>query len=499
MVMALLRGAIGILALLVIPAVAWADDISATGRSVVRVVTVTIEDDQVTDFGHGSGFAVSRNRILTNAHVVAAAARDPDSVGIGIVPSQGSRAYAAHIVAFDPEHDLALVEMNQGALPPATFYLGPLAEGSQVVALGYPGNVDMATARSMTDFITPQQPARSVGNYSNARLISDIPALLHTASMAHGNSGGPLLDPCGRVIGVNSFVTNNENGDSPFGFAIAGSVVGAFLNRAGQSFSQTGGECVSMADRLKQEQDRSTLAKSQADAAAREESARTRQAALARDQAANQDSRENRLAFALILGVLGVAGLGAGGLMLAKDRGRDAAIFAAAGVALLLGGTIAFLSRPSRDDIVIPEPAPVRTAAKEITGPLLCRFQPERSRVTVSSTADIPIEWHAGGCMNRRTQYARSGSVWTRILVPRGEDNVQALQYDPASREYVVTRYLLGEAQMAQARALRPQLNTKTCTSDSEAVTLLDDRQSQIRAVLPKLPNERLVFQCEPR
>jgi hypothetical protein len=92
MVMALLRGAIGILALLVIPAVARADDISATGRSVVRVVTVTIEDDQVTDFGHGSGFAVSRNRILTNAHVVAAAARDPDSVGIGIVPSQGSRA-----------------------------------------------------------------------------------------------------------------------------------------------------------------------------------------------------------------------------------------------------------------------------------------------------------------------------------------------------------------------------------------------------------------------
>jgi hypothetical protein len=130
---------------------------------------------------------------------------------------------------------------------------------------------------------------------------------------------------------------------------------------------------------------------------------------------------------------------------------------------------------------------------------MICRFQPERSRVTVSSTEDIPIDWRPGGCMNRRTQYAHSGSIWTRILVPNGEDTVQALQYDPASREYVVTRYLLGEEQMAKARALRPQLNVKSCSSDPEAAAILDDRQSQIREILPKLPNERLVFKCDPK
>ncbi len=52
---------------------ARADDISAAGRGVVRIVTIAVMDDEVVGFGHGSGFAVAPNRIVTNAHVVEAA------------------------------------------------------------------------------------------------------------------------------------------------------------------------------------------------------------------------------------------------------------------------------------------------------------------------------------------------------------------------------------------------------------------------------------------
>ncbi|MCH3002760.1 hypothetical protein K3W91_14770, partial [Listeria monocytogenes] len=72
---------------------ARADDISATGRGVVRVVTIAIVEDEVVGFGHGSGFAVAPNRIVTNAHVVELLTRYPGNVVIGIVPSEGSKSY----------------------------------------------------------------------------------------------------------------------------------------------------------------------------------------------------------------------------------------------------------------------------------------------------------------------------------------------------------------------------------------------------------------------
>ena len=203
-----------VLALVALASPARADDISAAGRSVVRVVVVAFgEDGEVTDFGHGSGFAVAPGRIVTNAHVVAMA-QERDRVGIGVVPSEGERGFRAHIVAIDPARDLALLQLDEGTLPPIPLYVGPLDDGTPVAALGYPGNVDLATARSAQDYIHPLPPTRSVGIFSNVRPINGIRLLLHTANIARGHSGGPLLDQCGRVLGVNTLITHNQEGDS---------------------------------------------------------------------------------------------------------------------------------------------------------------------------------------------------------------------------------------------------------------------------------------------
>ena len=491
-----------LLALLALAAPARADDIAVAGRSVVRVVVIAFdEQQQVSDFGHGSGFAIAPNRIITNAHVVQMA-QDSKDVAIGVVPSQGQQATRARVVAIDPARDLALLEIERGTLPPVTLYTGPLDDGAQVAALGYPGNVDLATARSAEDYITPLPPTRSIGIFSNLRQINGISTLLHTASIARGHSGGPLLDQCGRVLGVNSLITRNQEGDATFGFAVANSELVAFLQQAHQPFQSVTTECVSMSDRLRQDQERAD-----ADARARDAAAATHaeQAREARERslAEVEDMRDNRLAVAILCLALSLVAFGAAGIMLQKEKMKLVKIFGGVGGALLLLAIIAFLSRPS---LAAAEENPdgnqmgngaATASADRYVGSNLCHFVPDRSRVTVSPTNDVPLDWTDTGCMNGRTQYARSGDVWSRILVPNGEQTVSVLEFHPGDGEYVVTRYALDADTMAHIRALRRDVDVKACTPNDDTRTILADQQRDIGAALPHLPNERLVYTCE--
>ena len=482
---------------------AAADDISASARSVVRVVTVAVVDDEVVGFGHGSGFAVAPNRIVTNAHVVDLAARYPDNVVIGIVPSEGSRSYQGKVIAIDTQRDLALIEFTGVQLPTVALYTGPVDEGSSVTALGYPGNVDMATARSAADYITPLSPIRSEGVFSGRRKLSDVEVLLHTAGIARGNSGGPLLDPCGRVVGVNSALTRGEDGDSSFGFAIADTELATFLRNAKQVFAGVGTACTSIADQLRMDSDADAQAAADAQKARLEA---TSQASAARDKAmvvardAAQHSRENFIAVAVALLVAGVLAAG-GAAMLELRNARPWAIgVAAAGAIALVGALVVFVMRPSGEPVLpplAPEPAPAVSSATAI-GPMVCSVLPNRSRITVSSLEDVKLDWGTSGCMNQRTQYAENGSKWDRILVPAEEQTVSVLQFDPATRIYSTSRYLLSAAQMDAVRKVRSQVSLKACTTDIAARANLSAQQAAIRTTLPPLPNEKIVYSCKP-
>lgn len=315
---------IGLLGAMLLPAAARADDISATARGVVRVVTIAIVDDEVVGFGHGSGFAVAPNRIVTNAHVVELLSRYPGNVVIGIVPSEGSKSYQGKVIALDTAHDLALIEFTGKPIPTTALYTGPVDEGSMVTSLGYPGNVDMATAKSAVDYIHPLSPIRSEGVFSGRRQMSGTDVMLHTAQIARGNSGGPLLDPCGRVIGVNSAITRGEEGDSSFGFAIANSELTAFLIRAKQPYASVGTPCTSIADIDKVDAQADAKAAALADGARRDAAGK---ALVARDAAwiAARDAadrhRENVMAIATLLLVLGAMVVGAGGCSMRRRCG----------------------------------------------------------------------------------------------------------------------------------------------------------------------------------
>jgi S1-C subfamily serine protease len=479
------------------PAATQTDDIAAAGRSVVRVVVTATEDDQIVGFGHGTGFAVSRNRIVTNAHVVTGAREYSDTITIGVVPSEGSQSFPARLVTLDPARDLALLELERGALPPVPLYMGALPEGAQVVALGYPGNVDMATAAGAEDFISPTPPTRSLGNFSNERRIQGTAVLLHTASIARGHSGGPLLDPCGRVIGVNTFITRADEGDASFFFAIANRELAIFLRDAQQGFATVASECVSMAERLSQEQERA-LEEARAREAERQARDRAEREALDAALADIDERRENRLALAVLLIVLSLVAAGGAGILLLRNLNRPAAALGGLALLLLIGAIAAFLSRPDRDEAraaIEGEEKP--PAGAQMAGPHLCRILPDRSRITVSPAQDVELDWSATGCAGGEAQYAPAGEAWRRIAVPRDDQAVSVLEVHPARREHVVSRYLLDGRTMARVRELRGTVALEGCTADPAIREELGHVQQEIMSLLPPLPNERLVYRCE--
>lgn len=493
-----MKGLLSRLTILVLALLAWsaparADDVSAASRSVVRVAVGQIQDGGVAIIGHGTGFAVGPNRIVTNAHVVALAVSNPDTVRIGIIPSEGSPPSPARIILVDPARDLALLEMDTGRLPVVSLYTGRLDPGMAVAALGYPGNVDLATASTAEELIQPRPPSRSGGIFSDVRQGDTGATLVHTASIARGNSGGPLVDACGRVIGVNRMITRNDMGDSTFGFAIPTSAVIEFLQQARQPFRAIATECVSVEARQRADLDRAEQDRQQR---AADEALRTRAAdeRHARALAAVEDSRENRLFLAILLLVLALGAMGGGGVLFVKDKPRPGAIVAGAAFILLVAAAAVFLSRPSRDLDNAPDTPEAQAAAH--VGDNVCTLDRERSRVTVTTDDRVPFNWTADGCVNRQTQYAEDGGAWRRVLVPNEEQAVTLSEFTPATGDYVVSRYLLSADAMRAARQLRRRVEQKACTADADIRARMADQQRELVRALPRQFNERLVYHC---
>lgn len=480
-----------------------ADDISAVSRSVVRVVTVAMVDGEVVGFGHGSGIAISPTRIITNAHVVESAVRYPDNVALGVVPSEGKKSYAAKLIAIDTKRDLALIEISQGRVPAAAVFTGPLEPGTDVVALGYPGNVDLAAARSAADYITPRTPVRSEGNMSNRQSIDGVAMLLHTAKISRGNSGGPLTDQCGRIVGINTAITRADDGDSSFAFAISTSELARFLADAGQAYTAIGTPCLSMAEadaRDRAAQDADARVDAVANAAKQSAARLDHDLKQARAEEAALAARENRIALAGVLFVIGALAAGAGLLFYSQQAMRNAKIAGGVGSVLMLGAVLLFITRPdAHAEISSSVTDPDVAAPTELAeGQLLCTIRPNRSRITVSSTTDVPVTIGAGGCVNDRTQYAQgSDGRWQRILVPNEEATVTIASIDGAGQEYRVDRYLLDAETMAKARDVRAGVAIKGCSVDASEVAGLATQQDAIRGVLPASPNERLVYGCQ--
>ncbi|WP_417621887.1 trypsin-like peptidase domain-containing protein [Parasphingorhabdus sp.] len=491
------------------PAQADPADISAASRSVVRVVLAAKDGNKVAFVGHGSGFAVAPDKIVTNAHVVEIARQEP-SVVIGIIPSQGGTSYGGRIIAYSPGNDLALIQVQDGGrLPPMTIFGGPVGDGADVVAVGYPGSVDRAQGLDLDDLITPMSPVKTTGTVSGGRTTKQFDTILHTAPIASGNSGGPLIDNCGRVLGANSFGSISDGNDAEFGFAVSAREILTFLRKAGMKVGATATPCRSAAEISLEEQQREAAARAQVEAAQKAETEKRERAETKLRTSISQDiiaERENRIAMAALMLVLSLLAAGGAGALMLKDR-RNPAIAAAGGAAfLLLGAIFTFLSRPDfseiddRVAIAMKEngdtPVPKQSSATG-SGKYQCMINPQRSRITVSQQNELSFDWAEGGCVNGRTQYGRDGAKWSRIFVPNAEQTVTISSFQPDRSEFTTERFLLGLDAMTRARTIRAKYGNKACTNDLKALADIEDMVKAIRAELPSQANERLVYECQ--
>lgn len=487
-----------------------AGDIAAATRSVVRIAVFSSADGQRTLIGHGSGVAVAGDKVITNAHVAEPAQVD-ESVTFTVIPSEGSKTYSARLVAASGTKDLALLQLTEsGQLIPASFFSGVVGDGIDVFAIGYPANVDIALEQNEQDVLRPSPPVKTRGSISAGRSSKSVESLLHTAPIAPGNSGGPLVDACGRVIGINSFGAVADGGGAEFYFAISVRELVTFLQAQGVSIGSTTGECRSVAELTRAEAEREAVVRSKVEAEARiaAELRQSREGRIRSDaEHAVIAERENHIALAGLLLVFGAVAGGAAWQLHERGRRDMFKISASVGGVMLLSAVTIFVARPSFDEVDDRVRAamtdeidkgkstgsPVTVAA---TGKRRCVIQPERSRVTVSDTADILFDWTNAGCINGRTQYLDNAGTWTRSFVPNNDAQVSVVSYTPATNSYRIDRYLLGLGAMEKARAARKRYEVTSCSAAPETHAKVDNMNKSVREVLPSAPNEILLFEC---
>jgi S1-C subfamily serine protease len=159
----------------------------------------------------GSGFVISPDHILTNAHVVAGVtARQTVTTESGVT-------LPATVVFYDPQVDVAILYVPQLDLSPLRFS-GPANPGDSAVVAGYP--LDAPSLQTVPARIGDVQDAQGPNIYDTStvtRQIYEIRALVQS-----GNSGGPLLSPAGTVDGV---VFAAAVGVSDTGFALTAAEV----------------------------------------------------------------------------------------------------------------------------------------------------------------------------------------------------------------------------------------------------------------------------------
>ena len=158
-----------------------------------------------TDYGVGSGFAIKENLLVTNAHVVGSS----KTVTINLYNGEKCKG---EVIKADQEKDLALVAVNK-KFNPLTVNEGTLNIGKEVYAIGAPKDIPYTLTKGIISALN-----RKIGKNEYIQI---------DASVNTGNSGGPLVDENGQVIGIITMKIADAEG---IGFAIGVNDIKAFID-----------------------------------------------------------------------------------------------------------------------------------------------------------------------------------------------------------------------------------------------------------------------------
>lgn len=197
------------------------------------VLLVAVSNGKVV--GSGSGFVVSKEIVVTNHHV-------GDKYELVVLTpgvKDNIKVYKTNKLWSSKEFDLQFLRvpnLPSSALPIAT---SPIKKGQDVIAIGFPGvaDNDIVSHSAVESTVSKGIVGRVLEGswYENSR---EFTLIQHNASINQGNSGGPLLDTCGRVIGVNTRKAYSEINITRSGGAITSQTEGIFFASGGKILAE---------------------------------------------------------------------------------------------------------------------------------------------------------------------------------------------------------------------------------------------------------------------
>jgi putative serine protease PepD len=200
------------------------------GPGVVEITTTTSSSSSGNSpfpFGgsggsqaQGSGFVYDSNgHIVTNDHVVQGATK------VSVTFADGSK-YSATVVGTDPSTDLAVLKVDAPSSKLHPLTLGDssnLQVGDGVVAIGSPFGLDETVTSGIVSAL-----GRDISALNNYTISG---AIQTDAAINHGNSGGPLLNMAGEVVGVTSQIESDGGGNEGVGFAVPSNTISQVVSK----------------------------------------------------------------------------------------------------------------------------------------------------------------------------------------------------------------------------------------------------------------------------
>lgn len=198
--------------------------------NLVAASTVKVEGQACDRIYEGSGFAVAPDLVVTNAHVVAG-----EGPGATQVMRPDGSTLSATVVMFDSDRDLALLHVRNLGESPLAIAVAKVGQSGAV--FGHPEGQDALA-------VTPARVAQeetAVGNDLYDRHTTRRDVLILASALAHGDSGGALVDSAGDVIGVAFAISANQPGTS---YALATSELKAALTEPRSASGTSTGPCL---------------------------------------------------------------------------------------------------------------------------------------------------------------------------------------------------------------------------------------------------------------
>lgn len=207
------------------PTLAGSEVVASARRSVVKVLGSAPSCARRIE---GSGFVYASERVMTNAHVVAGT-RD-------VAVELGRKRYEARVVVYDPDRDLAVLHVPGLPAPALPFSAREADTGADAIVLGFPLDgpftAQSARIRDLSEITGPNI-------YESRNVTREVYTI--RAPVRSGNSGGPLIDPQGRVLGV---IFAAASDDDSTGFAVSAAEAAPVAVAGAESIQETGtGRC----------------------------------------------------------------------------------------------------------------------------------------------------------------------------------------------------------------------------------------------------------------